>query len=174
MLHAVAPHVPRGDTRMLGILMGDLDKFLAPFLVELGQRNAQIRTIDDRIEAQIRLPYGTIDRLDHRLVPHADGNHARLGHADRGDLINRHGGAVGIDMDGIKEVGRSTPGTQRAEIVLEGAHRAVHPPLQILEINSVAHLPLPDPSYYSAAAGSSRTTVQWPSPLKLAPRPPFS
>ena len=36
MLHAVAPHIARGNAGLLGILMGNLDEFLAPFLRQIG------------------------------------------------------------------------------------------------------------------------------------------
>src|SRR5690606_11626287 len=72
-------------------------------------------------------------------------DHARLRHRDGGDLVERHVGTIGLDLDGVEKVARRAAGPQRAEVVLEGADRALHAPLNVVEI-SAFHLCLLEPS----------------------------
>ena len=56
---AVASDVTHGDPGVLGVFVGDLDHFLAPLLVELGDANAKRRTFGGRTEAEV----GVADRV---------------------------------------------------------------------------------------------------------------
>ena len=66
-----------------GIFVGQLDQFLAPFLVQFRDRNAQQLAVHLRIEAEA----GVADRLVHRL------NHAPVP-----DLHRQQAAASGVEM----------------------------------------------------------------------------
>src|SRR5690606_8517423 len=51
---AVAAHVARGGAGFFGILAGKLGQLLAPFLGQVGDRQAQRLAVDGRVEAQAR------------------------------------------------------------------------------------------------------------------------
>ena len=131
LVHAVAAHVAHGNARLFGILVGDLDEFLAAVLRQV--RHAQSDDLPFRLrrEAEVR----GVDRLfngdDETPVPDADLQHARFRHRDGGHLVQRHGSAIGIDMDGIEQRGGSAAGAQSAEVVLERFHRTVHAALDV-------------------------------------------
>ncbi|CAN0652880.1 protein of unknown function [Nitratireductor aquimarinus] len=139
MLHAVAAHVARGNLGALGVLMGDLHEFLAPLFIELWQRNAQGRTVHDRVEPEIRFADRAVHGIDHALVPHRHGDHAGFGHGHRGHLVDRHGCAISLHLDRVQKVGRSTARTKRSKIVLKRTDCPFHTSLQIFEINAVGH-----------------------------------
>src|SRR5438034_109289 len=84
----------RGNPRLLGIFVRHLDQLLAAFGIELGNRDAEELALDDRVEAEIGLADGAVDGLHRGPIPDLDGEHARLGHAYRGELSDRHGRAI--------------------------------------------------------------------------------
>ncbi len=61
-------------------------------------------------------------------------------------LVERHRRAVGRNLDRIEQIARGAPGAQRSEIVLEGGDRAVHAPMQVIEIHAVRHFSSPSPT----------------------------
>src|SRR5439155_2750589 len=130
----VAPHMPHRDPRRLGIFMSDLDQFAAPLLVEL--RDAQPyhlplgRGIEPEVRGLDRLSYG----IHHGLVPDLDGNHTRLGHADGGDLVERHVRAIGLDLHRFEQARRRPPRAQPPEFVLERRDCALHASLDVVDI----------------------------------------
>src|SRR5690606_19638108 len=110
MVDAVAADVAHRHLGLLGILVGDLDQFLAALLVEFPQRDAQRRGGDDGVEAGIGFAARPVAGADELLVPHRHRKHARLRHADRGHLADRHRRAIGLDLDRIEQVGRGAAG----------------------------------------------------------------
>src|SRR5690606_19344029 len=138
VVDAVAADVAHRHLGLLGVLMRDLDQLLAPLLVELRQRDAQIGAVDDGVEAEIGFADRPVDRADELLVPDRNREHARFRHADGGHLGDRHRRAIGLDHDRVEQVGGGATRAQRGEVMLEGGYRAVHAPLQILEIDSGA------------------------------------
>ena len=61
-----------GDARGLGIFVRDLDQFLAPLLVELGDAQADDLPFGRRRQAEIGIDDGLFDRVHHRAVPDID------------------------------------------------------------------------------------------------------
>ena len=130
----------------------------------VGDRQAQRGAVVDRVQAEP----GRADRLLHRadvgLVPHLHRDHARLGHGDRRDLIQRHVCAIDLDGHGIEQRGRGATGAQASEIALQRFDRALHPALQIgLVICGHQRLSM-----------SFCTTVDTPSPRRTAAKLPCS
>ena len=77
-----------------------------------------------------------LDRMDHRAVPDLHAEHARLRHADGGELVERHALAVGLDLDRVEQVRRGAAGAQRAQFLLEHAERALHAALEFVDVVS--------------------------------------
>src|SRR3546814_9388401 len=77
------------DPGLFGILAGDLGQFLAALLVQFGDRNADQGAVRLRIKAESAGGDRLLHRLHVRLVPDLHADHARLGHTDRADLVDR-------------------------------------------------------------------------------------
>src|SRR3546814_10694497 len=71
---------------------------------------------------------------DHALVPNLDGDHARLGHAERADLGDRHLGAVGLDGDRLQQADRGAARAEALELAPEGLERVVHALLYVVYV----------------------------------------
>ena len=79
---------------------------------------------------------------------------------DGRDLVDRHRRAVCRDLDRIEQIAGGAPGAQRSEIVLEGRDRAVHAPMQVVEIHAVGHFTSPSRSISAPASKpASRCSV---------------
>jgi hypothetical protein len=74
------------------ILRGDLRQLAAPFLVQFGDRQHDDGAVELRVDAEPAFADRLLDLADKRLVPDVHGDHARLGHVDGTDLINRRHG----------------------------------------------------------------------------------
>ena len=130
-VHAVAADVADRDPRLFGILVGELGELLAALLGQIGDRQADVLAVDDRIDAEPGIADRLFDRADIRPVPDLDREQARLGHGDGRDLVERHVGAIDLDVDRLDQRGRGAARAQAAEIVLQRLDRAVHPALQV-------------------------------------------
>ena len=118
---AVAADVAHRDAGVLGVFVRDLDHLLAALLVELGDADAQHlpSIVGDRPRLASRIALSTA--LTMPLVPDRDGERARLGHADRGDLSERLALAIGLDLDRLEQRGAGAAGAQAAEFVFSVA-----------------------------------------------------
>src|ERR1043166_7351745 len=123
-----------GDTRGFGVFMRDLDQLLAAVLVELGDAQADRLPFGLRRKAEVRGGNPLFDGVHHRAVPYLHRDQARLGHADRRDLIERHVAAIGLDLHVIDQACRGAAGAQSAEFGLQRGKRALHAALDVIEI----------------------------------------
>ena len=62
-----------------------------------------------RRQPEIGVEDGLLDRMDHRPVPDLDAEQPRLGHADGGELIERHVGAVGLHLNLLQQADEARP-----------------------------------------------------------------
>ena len=118
-VEAVAAHVAHRDPRGLGVFVRDLDELLAPLLVELG--NAQLIScpsvdgVSPRLAAKIAFSTAwTIDRSQTCTLS-SRGSGTLIG----GELVERHVGAVGVDLHMVEQRRRRASGAQPAELLLE-------------------------------------------------------
>ena len=116
------------------VLVRDLDHLLAPLLVQFRNADAQHRAFDRRAEAEIGVADRLVDRVHHALVPNRDGERARLGNADGGDLIERHPLAVGFHLNRLEQARARAAGPQAAEFVLERSVGGLHAPFEVVKI----------------------------------------
>ena len=112
-------------------------QLLPPLGVELGYRYAEELPVHDRVEAEIGLADGAIDGRHGGTVPHLDGDHPRLRHADRGELVDRHRGAIGVDMDRIEHASGCATGAEPGKLAPKGGDRAVHAAAEVVEIHGL-------------------------------------
>ena len=82
------------------------------------------------------------DRRDVGPVPHLDADQPRLGHRHGRHLVERHVGAIDLDLDAIDQRGRGAAGAQAAKVVLQGFDRAVHAALEVGGIDTGRHFTL--------------------------------
>src|SRR3546814_8562095 len=73
-------------------------------------------------------------RLPDRSVPGLHDDHARLGHTDRADLVDRHHAAVDVVADRIEHAARGPAGTQTDEFVLQHLDSLAHAAFDIVDI----------------------------------------
>src|SRR5215216_2641970 len=99
VLHLIAADVTHRDPPFLGHVAGDPDQLPAALLGELGYGEAQDLAVIQRVETDIRVPYGALYVLEGARVERGHGEQARLGRADVGDAPQRYLRAVGVDLD---------------------------------------------------------------------------
>src|SRR4051794_4576229 len=86
-IETVAADVADRDLGGLGVFVRDLDEFLAPFFVELGNPQAEYLALGGRAKTKIGIDDRLLHRLDHGFVPDLHRKHPRLRHADRRKLV---------------------------------------------------------------------------------------
>src|SRR3970040_1606366 len=74
----VATKIAHGDTRVLGLVLDDLDQLLAPVLRQGRHRNPDGVAHRSGIEAEIRVADRLLDSLDDLLLEPRDAYSARL------------------------------------------------------------------------------------------------
>ncbi len=131
MIHSVTADVAHRDSRLFGILAGQLGQFLAPFLSQIGDRQTDHRSIGNRVEAQPGRADRFFDRTDIALVPHLDRQQPRLRDRHRRNLVQGHLRAIDFDIDRIEQGGGGTTGAKPDQIILQRFQRAAHPALKV-------------------------------------------
>src|SRR6202521_2707070 len=133
-VEGIPSRVPYRHACGFGVSVRHFDEFLASLLVELWDAKPQHLAFGRRIEPEIGIDDGTLYRGYHRFVPHLNGEEARLRHADRRQLIERHMGAVGLDVNGFEQARRGAAGPQSPELLFEHVDRALHSPFELGEV----------------------------------------
>ena len=87
----------------------------------------------DGLTPEIALLDRLLDRLDRALVVGRDGEDARLGHAEAGDLLQRDLAAVGVDLQLLDQPRRRATGAHRGELRLQVADRLAHLVVALVE-----------------------------------------
>src|SRR6202048_256560 len=119
-IEAVAADMAHRDLGCFGVFVRDFHQLLAALFIELGNPQAKHLPFGGGAEAEIGIDDRLLHGLDHRLVTDLHRQQARLRYADRCKLVERHVGAVGVDLYWLQHRGRGAPGTQPTEFMLEG------------------------------------------------------
>ena len=82
-----------------------LDQLLAALLGEGRDGKADDAAIVGGVNTDVGVLDGLLDCLDHAGVVGLDDDHARLGHTDRRQLIEGHGGAVSLNRQMLNQAG---------------------------------------------------------------------
>src|SRR5271166_1227604 len=131
-LDPVAPHITDGYPGVFGIFGCNTGQIAAPFLVQVGDRNADRLALGLRVEVEPGFTNGLVDRRDDAAVPYLDGDHPRLGNVDAGHLMERYGVAIGGDHDRFEQARRRAPGSSPSEFLAPHFESAVHAAPEIL------------------------------------------
>src|SRR5262252_5528875 len=113
-IERIATYMADCDPRGLGVFVGDFDHLLAALLIEFRDAQPQHLPFRGRGQSEIGIYDCLLDRMHHGLVPNLHAEEPGLRHADGGELVERHVGAVGIDLHWIEHARGSAAGTQSA------------------------------------------------------------
>src|SRR3990170_3065297 len=108
-----------------------LAELLAALLGERRQRHADHAARGRRVQAQVGLADGLLDRGHHALVPGRHAERARIAHGDTGHLTERGLVAVVVDADALEQPRMRPSGADLAEIGLQGLDGFGHPRLRV-------------------------------------------
>src|SRR6187455_148969 len=153
MLHTVATYITHGNASLFGVFVRDFGDLVTALLVKLGNRDAQQRAFHDRIEPEVRLSDGALHGACLAAVPHLHSDQPRLRHIDGSKLIERHRVAVGHHGDWVEQACAGAACAQPAELLLQHAHGATHPPLDLLKVEA-SHVALPRSRFPTPESGS--------------------
>ena len=99
----VAADDAHGVARLLGHLVDVAGQFLAALVGERRDGDADDLAVVVRVQAEVRGADGLLDRAHQRRVERLRDDHRRLGHRERGHLVERHAGAVGVHVDRVED-----------------------------------------------------------------------
>src|SRR6516164_9124648 len=133
-IERIATNMANGDARCFGIFVRNLDHLLAAILIELRDSQPQHLAFGRGGEAEIGIDDRLLNGVHHGAVPHLHAQQPRLRHADSGELIERHVGAIGLDLHRFEQARRSAAGAQPAELLLEHLGGAVHAALDVVDV----------------------------------------
>src|SRR6266404_6752484 len=125
-LDTVTAHVTDRDAGLLGIFRRDARELAAPLFVEIRDRHPNHLTFGLGIKPQPRLPDRLVDRLYHCAVTYLNRDHPGLRDANIGELVDRHGAAIGGNSDRLEQARRSTTGSQSSKFLAQHLDRAIH------------------------------------------------
>src|SRR4029079_19249346 len=121
------------DPALLGHVPHMADEVLAPLLGQLRDREPDQLAVVRRREAEVGIEDRAIDVLHDALVERRDREHARLRDADRGQLVDRHLGAVCRHLYAVEQGGRGPARAHGRELVAGALDALVHPAGGILQ-----------------------------------------
>src|SRR5690606_4637846 len=86
VIHTIAAHVTDSDTGFFSKLAGELGKIFTALFGQVGDRQADVRSVNHGVEAQSARAHRFFHRLDIALVPDLDRQHAWFWHGYGRDL----------------------------------------------------------------------------------------
>src|SRR4051794_34642204 len=104
------------DASLLRHVLDDLDELLAALRSEGRERQPDDLTVVARVDPQVGVAEGLLDRADRGLVVGLDGEQPRLGHAEPRELLERDLRAVVVDRQLLDERRRRPPGSDAGEL----------------------------------------------------------
>ena len=160
------PQVADRDPALLGLVLDHLHQLLASLGRELREHQADHLAVVGRGDTQVGVLDGLLDGLHRALVVGGDDQHPGLGHVEPGQLLERHVGAVVVDLQLLDERRRGPTGADGREVGLGVAHGLGHL-LGGLEQDVVDHRPTSGPHETSVPIGSpSRARRMLPGPIR--------
>src|ERR1051326_4310072 len=115
------------------------DDLLPPLGGELGDRDAQDLSVAHRVQAEVRLLDGLLDRGERGLVEGLNDQQARLRRRQRRELDERRLRAVVLRLDPLEKRRRGATGARARELAPERRERLLHLLLEIVENFRVGH-----------------------------------
>src|SRR3989440_585936 len=138
----VAPDVPNGHVAGLGVPLDQPHVLAAALLVQRRDGDADDLAVVGRVEAELGFLQSLLHRRDDAAVPGLDDDHASLGCADRGQLVERRGIAVVLDRDAIDQRGAGPAGPDGLDLLGQSIDALLHPALGLgqLRLDHLARL----------------------------------
>src|SRR5947209_1859574 len=133
VVNRVTADVARGDAALLREVPHLLHQLLAPFLGQLGDRQADHLPVVVRGQAQVGLEDALLDVAHDALVKRRDRQQPRLRHADRRHLVYRHLRPVRIHLHAVEQGRGRTARADRRELMPRVLDRLVHPPAGVVD-----------------------------------------
>ena len=122
----VATDVADGDLAVFGLALDDLDVFLATFLGELREDDADDMSVVGRVRTDVRVAQSVLDIAQGALVVGGHEDRAGLGRLERCQLLQRGRSTVVVDFDVGEQCGVGAAGADRREVVLREFDGFVH------------------------------------------------
>src|SRR5690606_34450004 len=122
----VAAYVAYGHPGVFTLVPHHLDQIPAPLFGQRRHRHPDNVTLCCRIEAQVGIAYGFLDRGDHLFLPRADTYRAAIDQGHVGHLRQRRRVTVVIHHHVIQQAGVRAPGPDLAQIGLQRLDRLFH------------------------------------------------
>ena len=142
LIGGVATQVPYLDARFFHPLVDDSHEVLATLLGERRDVQPDDRAVDVRHQPDVALGDRLLDGAEHTPVPRLDHDLMRLRDADPGELVERRGRAVVVDVDALDERGRRATRADPGEVALHGLDGPGHLVLRVGE-DLAAHAGVP-------------------------------
>ena len=108
------------------LMLDDLDQIATTLFGQRRHRHTDEIALRSRIETEIGIPNRLFNFAHHVLFPRLDTDGTSINQRDVGHLINRHHGAVVIDLNVIKQAGMGAAGTDFQEVILQRLQRFLH------------------------------------------------
>src|SRR5438270_3759605 len=118
-VHLLSPDVANRHVRVFRVALHEARVLPAALLIERWNRHADQLSVVAGIQAEFGLLNRLLDRADDRPVPGLNDDHARLGHGDRRQLVERHGIAVVLDRDLVDQGRAGTTGANRQDLAAQ-------------------------------------------------------
>ena len=122
----IAAEVADLDPGLLHPLVDDPDEVLATLLGERRDVEPHDRAVDVGHQPDVALGDRLLDGAQDAAIPGLDDDLVRLRDADPGELVERRGRAVVLDVDALDERRRGATGPDALEVALHGLDRAAH------------------------------------------------
>ncbi len=120
------------DLGFLAFVVHHFGQLLAPFLGQGGQVEADDGAGGVRCQAQVRGQDRLLHRADHLLFPWGDGQRARVGDGDAGDLAERHVRTVVVHLEVFHQGGRGAAGAHFDQGMAQSVDALGHAGLRVL------------------------------------------
>src|SRR5262249_51901575 len=134
----VPAYVADRDPALLGSSLHHLHQRLAAVGPQLRAGQPDHRAVVRRVDAEVGLLDRLLDRLHRALVVGGDHEDAGLGHGETCELLQRHVGAVVVDLQLLDERRSCSAGANARELLLQVHDRLVHPIVGFVDLR-MAH-----------------------------------
>ena len=132
-LEDVAANVADLHAAFLGEALGDLHELLAALAAHVGEGHADDVAVHCGVEAEVGELDALGDGLGEAAVPGGDDDHAGIGRADGGAVLDAGHGAVGLDLDTLDHGGGGLAGVDVGKLVEGVVHGFFHAGLGVGE-----------------------------------------
>src|ERR1700738_4452269 len=125
-VHLLPTDIANRHVRSLRVALHESRIFPPSLLVQWRNRDPDQLAVVAGVQPQLRLLDRFLHGTDDRPVPWLDQDHARLGHRDRGQLVQGRGISVVLDRDLVHQRRAGSPGPDRKDLLAERFQALLH------------------------------------------------